>query len=72
MGKVKLVGTSSNKDGLGATVRLTTSEGTQTKVHDGQSGYLSQSSKELYFGLGAADKVDQSHMAIRKETTCTV
>ena len=57
--KVKLVGTKSNKDGLGAVVQLTSSLGKQTKVHDGQSGYLSQSSKELYFGLGSASEVDR-------------
>ncbi len=57
--KVKLVGTRSNKDGLGATVQVTTSAGTQTKIHDGQSGYLSQSSKELYFGLGKSTSVDR-------------
>lgn len=57
--KINLVGTTSNKDGLGSTVQVTTSEGEQTKIHDGQSGYLSQSSKELYFGLGQADKVER-------------
>ena len=29
------------------------------KVHDGQSGYLSHSLIPLYFGLGAAQSVDE-------------
>jgi hypothetical protein len=57
--KVKLIGTSSNRDGLGATVRVTSGGRTLTKYHDGKSGYLSQSSLPLYFGLGDAQKVDR-------------
>lgn len=30
-----------------------------TKVHDGKSGYLSQSLMPLYFGLDSADSVDK-------------
>jgi hypothetical protein len=56
---VKLIGTSSNRDGLGATVRVTSGGQTLTKYHDGKSGYLSQSSLPLYFGLGDAQKVDR-------------
>jgi hypothetical protein len=56
---VKLIGTSSNRDGLGATVRVTSGGRTLTKYHDGKSGYLSQSSLPLYFGLGDAEKVDR-------------
>ena len=48
--KVKLVGTRSNRDGLGAIVSLTAG-GRQTQQHDGKSGYLSLSSFPLYFGL---------------------
>lgn len=56
--KVKLQGTTSNRDGLGAVVRLTAGGATRTQVHDGQSGYLSQSAYPLYFGLGDAEQVD--------------
>lgn len=56
--KVKLVGTRSNRDGLGARVELSAGGATFTKVYDGQSGYLSQSQQSLYFGLGDADQVD--------------
>jgi hypothetical protein len=56
--KIKLIGTTSNRDGLGAKVIVKTVATTQTKVNDGKSGYLSQSSFPLYFGLGE-DKVIQ-------------
>jgi enediyne biosynthesis protein E4 len=57
--KVKLTGTVSNRDGLGATVRVTAGGRTLMKYNDGKSGYLSQSSLPLYFGLGDAQKVDR-------------
>jgi len=57
--KLKLRGTKSNRDGLGATVKLFSGSGTQVRYHDGKSGYLSQSSLPLYFGLGDAIRVDR-------------
>jgi hypothetical protein len=54
---VKLRGTKSNRDGLGAIVKVSAGAVTQTKVMDGNSGYLSHSVYPLYFGLGAADAV---------------
>ena len=56
---VTLAGESSNRDGLGARVEVEVGERTLTKVQDGQSGYMSQSVIPLYFGLGAAGKVDR-------------
>jgi enediyne biosynthesis protein E4 len=56
--KVVLVGTVSNREGLGATVRLHAGGQTYMKYNDGKSGYLSQSALPLYFGLGDATKVD--------------
>lgn len=56
--QVSLRGRSSNRDGLGARVEVTAGGSRYTKVNDGQSGYLSQSSLPLYFGLGGADRVD--------------
>ena len=50
--KVQLIGASSNRDGLGALVKVETAHGSYTKQYDGKSGYLSQSSLPLYFGLG--------------------
>jgi hypothetical protein len=57
--KVKLTGTISNRDGLGATVRVVSTGRTLSKFNDGKSGYLSQSSLPLYFGLGDSQKVDR-------------
>ncbi len=56
---LELHGTKSNRDGLGATVKVTLGDRVLTQVHDGQSGYLSQSSLPLYFGLGTAEAVDK-------------
>jgi hypothetical protein len=56
--EVKLTGTSSNRDGLGAAVKVSAGGSTYTKVLDGNSGYLSHSLYPLYFGLGAAESVD--------------
>jgi hypothetical protein len=53
--KVDLTGTRSNRDGLGATVRVEAGDDAWTQYHDGKSGYLSQSSMPLYFGLGGHD-----------------
>jgi enediyne biosynthesis protein E4 len=57
--KVRLVGTVSNRDGLGATVRVSAGNRVYVKYHDGKSGYLSQSSLPLYFGLGDAKSVQR-------------
>jgi hypothetical protein len=54
--KVRLHGTRSNRDGLGAQVSVVLPDGRRIlKVADGKSGYLSQSDLPLYFGLGGAD-----------------
>ena len=57
--QVRLVGTVSNRDGLGATVRVHCGSRVQTRFHDGKSGYLAQSSLPLYFGLGSDTAVDR-------------
>jgi len=50
---VRLVGSRSNRDALGAVVRVTLSDGrVLTKPVDGKSGYLAQSRLPLTFGLG--------------------
>jgi hypothetical protein len=60
---VKLIGTLSNRSGLGARVSVTAGGRTYTKVHDGKSGYLSQSLYPLYFGLDDAASVDRVEVA---------
>jgi hypothetical protein len=57
--KVVLQGTQSNRNGLGATVRVKAGNRTFTKYNDGKSGYLAQSVLPLYFGLGDAAKIDR-------------
>jgi len=57
--KVTLEGTASNRNGLGAVVRVRAGGRVYTKWNDGKSGYLSQSAIPLYFGLGDAQTVDQ-------------
>jgi len=48
-----LRGTKSNRDAIGASVKLRAGKVTQTKYLQAGSGFLSQHSKELFFGLGA-------------------
>ena len=61
--KIVLVGTASNRNGLGATVRVAAGGRVYTKYNDGKSGYLSQSVLPLYFGLGDAERVDRVEVA---------
>jgi hypothetical protein len=55
---VGLQGSKSNRDGLGARVTVVIGERRLVQVHDGKSGYLSQGTAPLYFGLGAATQAD--------------
>jgi hypothetical protein len=58
--EVRLRGTRSNREGLGAEVTVVLPDGRRIlKQLDGKSGYLSQSDLPLYFGLGAADHADR-------------
>jgi hypothetical protein len=56
--RVKLVGTKSNRDGIGAVVRVTSGADKQTKTLRSGSSYLSQSELVLTFGLGGQGKAD--------------
>jgi hypothetical protein len=57
--KVALFGTSSNRNGIGAAVRVVAGGRTLTEWQDGKSGYLSQSVLPLYFGLGDLTTIDR-------------
>jgi hypothetical protein len=57
--QVRLVGSASNRDGLGAAVTVRAGPLVATKPNDGKSGYLSQSAIPLYFGLGDAARADR-------------
>jgi hypothetical protein len=56
---IKLKGTKSNRDGLGAHLELTAGGRTQVAERSAGSGYLSQDDDRIHFGLGAARKVDK-------------
>ena len=56
--RIKLVGTKSNRDGIGAVVRVTTAEGTETQMLRSGSSYLSASELVLTFGFGQQTKAD--------------
>lgn len=70
--KILLTGTRSNREGLGAFVKVTADGHTQTKYNDGKSGYLSQSDLPLYFGLGDSDKIDSIEVQWPSGQTQTV
>jgi hypothetical protein len=58
--KIRLRGTRSNREGLGAEVTVVLPDGRRIlKPLDGKSGYLSQSDLPLYFGLANADHADR-------------
>ncbi len=56
--RVRLRGRTSNRDGIGATVRVETGTHRQMRVVTAGSGYASQSSRTVHFGLGTYDTVD--------------
>jgi tetratricopeptide (TPR) repeat protein len=51
---LRLRGTKSNRDAIGAVVILTTPEGRQIKMQQAGTGFPSQHSKEVFFGIGKA------------------
>jgi tetratricopeptide (TPR) repeat protein len=53
----RLRGARSNRDAIGAVVTVETNSGRQTRTLHAGSGFLSQHSKELFFGLGEASDV---------------
>jgi tetratricopeptide (TPR) repeat protein/peroxiredoxin len=50
----RLRGTKSNRDAIGAIITVETEQGRQTRSLQAGSGFLSQHSKDIFFGLGAA------------------
>ena len=57
--RLRLVGTESNRDGIGATVRIIHGGVTQTRMVRSGSSYLSQSELPLTFGVGTRDVVER-------------
>ncbi len=56
--RIKLQGVQSNRDGIGAVVRMTSGSDKQWKMLRSGSSYLSQSELVLTFGLGSSTKAD--------------
>ncbi len=56
--RIKLVGTKSNRDGIGALIRVASGEVKQSKMVRSGSSYLSQSELVATFGLGPREKAD--------------
>lgn len=57
--QIRLEGVESNRDAIGAMVRVRTGDRWQLRHVASGDGYGSQSSKVLHFGLGAAGRVDE-------------
>jgi enediyne biosynthesis protein E4 len=55
---VKLIGIQSNRDGIGAALRLTAGDFTSYDQMKGGMSYCSAQDPRIYFGLGKHDKVD--------------
>jgi enediyne biosynthesis protein E4 len=56
---IKLVGTKSNRDGVGARVVVRSGDLVQTEEKMSSSSYLSQNDPRLHFGFGKRDKIDE-------------
>ncbi len=55
----ELEGTTSNRDAVGARLRLRTGDRWQTRVVSAGSGYLSGNSLRQHFGLGSETQIDE-------------
>jgi hypothetical protein len=56
---LKLVGTTSNRDGIGSRVKVTSGGKVQTAVKKSTTGYLSQNDPRMHFGLAKNTIVDR-------------
>jgi hypothetical protein len=57
--RFRLVGTKSNRDAIGAIVKASSGDLTQTRMVKSGSSYLSQSELPVSFGLGKRDRVER-------------
>ncbi len=57
--RIRLVGTKSNRDAIGARVRIFHGEASQSRLVKGGSSYLSQSELPVTLGLGKREKIDR-------------
>ncbi|MBS1856999.1 MAG: CRTAC1 family protein [Acidobacteria bacterium] len=54
----RLTGTKSNRDAVGARIRITAGGLTQIREIDGGNGYAGQSMRRAHFGIGKAEQID--------------
>jgi hypothetical protein len=57
--RFRLVGTQSNRDAIGATIRISSAGASQSRMVKSGSSYLSQSELPVTFGVGQRDRVDR-------------
>ena len=57
--RFRLIGTKSNRDGIGANVKIFYNGQIQSRMVHGGSSYLSQSELPVTFGVGKQDKIDR-------------
>ena len=69
---VRLTGTRSNRDAVGARVTITAAGSRRTKYLLGGTSYCSASDPRLLFGLGAATKVDELEVRWPSGQTSTI
>ncbi|MFY0600681.1 MAG: VCBS repeat-containing protein [Cyclobacteriaceae bacterium] len=60
--RINFEGTSSNRDGIGAIVKLSSGSVELHKFYHGTAGYLSQSLNGVHFGLGSISTIDKVHI----------
>ncbi len=59
---VRLIGVASNRNAIGAIVRIKTAAGCQTRQVKGGTSYASTHAFPLFFGLGSAEVVEEIHV----------
>ena len=57
--ELKLTGVKSNRDAIGARVKVQAGGLTQIREVDGGNGYAGQSTRRVHFGIGSADKIER-------------
>jgi hypothetical protein len=57
--ELKLIGTRSNRDAIGARIRVEAGGITQIREVDGGNGYAGESTRRVHFGLGKTTKIDR-------------
>jgi hypothetical protein len=58
----RLVGTKSNRDAIGAVMKIYCGDLAMVRQVPAAGGYLSQSTKMLHFGLGSIDRIDRAEI----------